>query len=68
MSLPGMAKPDWWRVFAAPLCLAAVSSLGFVAAFLWNDIGRYLCWLGVGLPLVVIAWMAAAHMFARRNS
>ena len=50
------------------MCLAAVSSLGFVAAFLWGEVGRYLCWLGVGLPVVVIAWMAAAHVLARRNS
>jgi hypothetical protein len=46
------------RVFAAPLCLATASGLGFVAAFLWEDVGRILCWFGIGLPLIVIAWFA----------
>jgi hypothetical protein len=44
-----------------PLCLAAASSLGFLAAFVSEGAGRYLCWLGIGLPLVVIAWFAVVH-------
>jgi len=67
MSAPGAAHPNWLHVFAAPLCLAAASSVGFVAAFLWGDIGRYLCWVGIGLPLIVIAWLAASRLFSSRT-
>jgi len=42
-------------VYGLPLCLAASGSLGFVAAFIWPDLGRYLCWAGLGLPVIVIA-------------
>jgi hypothetical protein len=60
-----MAHSSGLRVFAAPLCLAAASSVGFIAAFLWGDIGRYLCWFGIGSPLVVIAWLAASRLSSR---
>jgi len=59
-----VAHSNWLRVFAAPLGLAAASSLGFIAAFPWGDIGRYVCWLGIGLPLVVIAWVAPSRLFS----
>jgi len=65
VSAPAVANSNWLRVFAAPLCLAAASGVGFVAAFLWGDIGRYLCWLGIGSPLIVIAWLAAYRLFSR---
>jgi hypothetical protein len=48
--------PNCRRVFAIPICLAAASNLGFAAAFLFADVGRYLSWLGIGLPIIVIAW------------
>jgi hypothetical protein len=64
-SAQGAAHSNWRRVFAAPLCLAAASSLGFIAAFLWGDIGRYLSGLGIGLPLIVIAWVAPSRLFSR---
>jgi hypothetical protein len=44
------------RVFAAPLAIAVISALGLVAAFAFGDIGRVLCWVGVGVPIAVIAW------------
>ena len=53
------------RVFAAPSCLAAASSLGLIAAFLWGDIGRYVYWLGIGLPLIVIAWVVPSRLLSR---
>jgi hypothetical protein len=40
------------------------SSLGFVVAFLWGDIGRYLSWLGIGLPLIVVAWLGASRLLS----
>jgi hypothetical protein len=65
VSAPGVANSNWLRVFAAPLYLAAASGVGFVTAFLWGDIGRYLCWLGVGLALIVIAWLAVFRAVPR---
>jgi hypothetical protein len=65
VSAPGAAHSNWQRVFAAPLCLAAASGLGFIAAFLWGDIGRYVCWLGIGLPLIVIAWVVPSRLLSR---
>jgi hypothetical protein len=41
------------------------SILGFIAAFLWEDIGRYVCWQVIGLPLIVIAWMVSSRLFSR---
>jgi hypothetical protein len=54
--------PNWRRVFAIPICLAVASSLGFAAAFLFADVGRYLSWLGIGLPIIVIACAGAYGM------
>jgi hypothetical protein len=71
VSGPGAAHPNWLHVLAAPLSLAAASSVGFVAAFLWGDIGRYLCWFGIGLLLIVIVivivivWLAAFRLSSR---
>jgi amino acid permease len=51
--------PNWLRVFAIPICLAVASSFGFAAAFLFAEVGRYLSWLGIGLPIIVIACAGA---------
>jgi hypothetical protein len=53
------------RVFAAPLALAAVSAFGLLAAFAFGDIGRGLCWFGVGAPVAVIAWSALRRQAGR---
>jgi hypothetical protein len=62
------AHPAWGRVFAVPIFLAAGSGIGFVAAFLWGDLGRAVCWLGVGLPLLVIAGFAIGYLGRSRQS
>ncbi len=54
--------PNWLRVFAIPMYLAVASSLGFAAAFLFADVGRYLSWLGIGLPIIAIACAGAYGM------
>jgi hypothetical protein len=61
VSAPRSANPDWRRVFGVPLCLAAASGLGLIAAFIWPDAGRYLCWAGSGLPVMVIAGLMIRH-------
>ncbi len=55
--------PNWLSVFAIPLCLAVASSFGFAAAFLLGEVGHYLSWLGIGLPIIVIARAAAYGIF-----
>ena len=44
------------RVFAAPAAIAAFSAFGLIAAFVFGDLGRVLCWLGLGAPIAVIGW------------
>ena len=46
----------WIRVFGAPILLAALTVTGLLAALLWGDIGRYVAWVTVGSPVVVILW------------
>lgn len=48
--------PDVIRVFRAPFLLAGISAIGLVAAFGFGLPGQVLCWLGVGSPIVVVAW------------
>jgi hypothetical protein len=44
---------------------AAASSFGFIAAFLWGDAGRYLSWLAIGLPIIVVGWLTASRLLVR---
>jgi hypothetical protein len=44
----------WIRVFAAPILLAAASITGLLAALLWGDVGRYVAWVTVGCPVLVV--------------
>jgi hypothetical protein len=56
----------WPRQAVLNLKQSWISSiLGFIAAFLWEDIGRYVCWQVIGLPLIVIAWMVSSRLFSR---
>ncbi|QQO22134.1 hypothetical protein JJB98_20430 [Bradyrhizobium diazoefficiens] len=47
----------WIRVFAAPILIAAATISGLVAALLWGTVGRYVAWVTVGAPVLVIAWV-----------
>jgi thiol:disulfide interchange protein len=58
---------DVLRVFGAPLCFAAASGAGFAAAFLFGEIGKYLSWLGIGLPLIAIAVAGIRRMLPRQG-
>jgi hypothetical protein len=49
-------RGDLARVFAIPLLLAALTTLGLLAALLIEPLGRYVAWLTLGLPIVVVAW------------
>jgi hypothetical protein len=62
MSARRTANSDWRRVVCWPLLLAGASGVGFVAAFISADAGRDLCWVGVGLPVIVIAGLMIRHI------
>ena len=55
---PGRA-PNWRSVFGAPLIFGVASLAGLLAALLLGEIGRYLSWLAVGAPVIVVAWLVA---------
>lgn len=44
------------KVFGPPLALAAISASGLIAAFGLGATGQALSWLGVGAPILVVAW------------
>lgn len=44
-----------WRL---PILLALASGAGLLLALLASDTWHLLAWLGVGAPLLVIAWQA----------
>jgi hypothetical protein len=46
----------WRRVFGAPIVIGVLSLCGLMAAMLSAGLGRYLAWVGVGSPLVMILW------------
>ncbi len=46
----------WIRVFAAPILLAVATIGGLLAALLWGDVGRYVAWVTVGAPVLVVIW------------
>ena len=47
----------WIAVFGVPILLGVLSMAGLLAALLLGDVGRYLSWLTVGAPVLVIAWV-----------
>ncbi|MFY8116772.1 MAG: hypothetical protein ACOVLH_03125 [Roseateles sp.] len=51
-----------WQLWRCPLGLAIVSLLGLITALVSDDLGDWIAWLALGLPLVV-AW----HFGLRRR-
>jgi hypothetical protein len=47
----------WIRVFAAPVLLAAATITGLLAALLLGKVGRYVAWVTVGAPVMVVVWV-----------
>ena len=63
----------WIGVFGAPVLLASLTVAGLLAALLWGEIGRYVAWMTVGAPVLVIEWiwlrrMAKMHEKSRRGT
>lgn len=44
------------RVFGMPALIALASAVGLVAALLGDDLNDWISWLGLGVPVAVIAW------------
>lgn len=44
------------RVWTAPIAIAVVSLIGLVAALLGDGLNDWVSWIGLAVPLVVIAW------------
>lgn len=44
------------RIFAVPLVLGLVSTIGLVAALVGDDVWDAIGWIGLGIPLAVAAW------------
>jgi len=44
------------RVFAIPVLLGLLSSLGLLSALLGDEMWDALSWLALGVPCAVIAW------------
>ena len=45
-----------WQVFAIPLALGVISTIGLLSALLGDDVWDALSWLTLGVPCLVIAW------------
>jgi hypothetical protein len=59
-----MASPShahgFWRIWTAPLVLAAIIVLGLTSALLGEHIvWKALAWIGLGVPVLTAGWFAA---------
>ena len=52
------------QVFAAPLALAILSTVGLISALVGDDIWDVLSWLTLAVPVAVILW----YWMRRRRS
>jgi hypothetical protein len=50
-----------WRVFAMPLVIALLSSIGLVSALTGDGIGDVIAWLTLAVPVVVTVWAMKAR-------
>jgi hypothetical protein len=48
--------PTWLNVFGMPIIIGIVSLAGLMAALLLGEIAHYFSWIGVGLPVILVAW------------
>jgi Na+-translocating ferredoxin:NAD+ oxidoreductase RnfE subunit len=44
------------RIFTVPVALGIVSAIGLVSALVGDNAWDVIGWLGLGIPLVVVAW------------
>jgi hypothetical protein len=51
---PGDA-PNWRTVFGLPLVIGLLSLTGLISALLFDELGRYFSWIGVGSPIIILS-------------
>lgn len=44
------------KLWGVPLLLAIISLVGLISALVGDGLLDFLSWLGLGIPLLVIAW------------
>ncbi len=54
-----------WRVFRAPLLLAALIVLGLTATLFGVGIWRWFSWVAMGAPVVLCLWYPAKAAWGR---
>jgi hypothetical protein len=47
---------NWQRVYGAPIAIGALSLGGLLSALLMGDVGRWLSWFALALPVAIAAW------------
>lgn len=49
-------KPSLARTFAAPFFIGVASLIGLIAALLGDGLNNLISWIGLAVPVLVIAW------------
>lgn len=49
-------KPSLARTFGMPALIALASAVGLVSALLGDGVNDWVSWIGLGVPVAVIAW------------
>ena len=52
-----MSNLDYWRIFRAPLALAALSTIGLLAALLGDGLADLVSWCALGF----VVWVALVY-------
>lgn len=53
---PTQNRNPLWRTFRLPIVIAVISLVGLLAALLGNGALDWLSWIGLALPVAMIAW------------
>lgn len=48
----------FWRLWRWPLVLGTLSTTGLLTALVSDGWGDWWCWLGLGVPVAVMAWFS----------
>jgi hypothetical protein len=58
------------RVFAIPILLGVLSTVGLLSALLGDNVWDAMSWLALGVPCVVIAWywFGAGRLGSKRDA
>lgn len=51
-----LATRSLWQIFAAPILIALVSSIGLITALVGDGPLDVIAWIGLGVPVAVGLW------------